>query len=106
MPFTDTYRLWSGIPGQPVDALEDSRRMLTIDRQLLGLFQVFGNGVISGWNVVSSGPLTVSVLPGTGHIAFLAAQTSDAVSVGPLPPNSSNYIYAQAMNDTRYSRNA
>ncbi len=106
MPFTDNYKLWSGTPGNFLDALEDSRRMLTIDRQLLGLFEVFGNGVISGFNVVSSGTLTVSVLPGTAHINFLAVSTTDPVSVGPLVPNSNNYIYAQSLNDTRYTRQA
>ena len=45
MRFTENYRLGSVIAGQPLDPLEDSRRMLTIDSQLLGLFEVFGNGV-------------------------------------------------------------
>jgi hypothetical protein len=104
MRFTEHYRLGSVEPGEPLSALEDSRRFLTIDRQLLGLFQVFGNGVIEGWSISQSGGLTVTVSPGRGHVYFMSASTIDPRVVTDLVPNATNHIYAQAIDLTRFNR--
>jgi len=104
MRFTEHYRLGSVEVGEPLNATEDSRRFLTIDRQLLGLFQVFGNGIVEGWNVSLAGGLSVSVSAGRGHINFMSAVTTEPRTVSGLTPNSTNYIYAQAVDETRYSR--
>lgn len=104
MKFTDHYRLGSVVAGETLDPIEDSRRFLVIDRQLLGLFQVFGNGVVTGWDVSASSGLSVSISPGRGHIFFLSAVTSDVRTVTGLVPNARNYIYAQAIDTTRFDR--
>lgn len=104
MRFTDHYRLGSIEVGEPLNASEDSRRFLTIDRQLLGLFQVFGNGIIEGWDVSLAGGLNVSVAAGRGHINFMSTETTEPRTVSGLTPNTTNYIYAQAVDETRYSR--
>lgn len=104
MRFTENYKLGSFESGEPLSPLEDSRRFLTIDRQLLGLFQVFGNGVISGWDLSSTGGLAVSVTPGRAHVGFLAAQTTVPRLVDELVPNATNYIYAQVIETTRFNR--
>ena len=52
--FTEHFRLTSFEAGEVIDPLDTSRNFLTIDRQLLGMFQVFGNGVIEGWTVTTS----------------------------------------------------
>jgi hypothetical protein len=104
MFYTDKYRLGAVEAGQPLDPLEDSRRFLVIDRQLLGLFQVFSNGVVSGWDVAAGGGLAVAISPGRGHIDFMAASTDDTRTVSSLVPNSVNYIYAQATPNTRFDR--
>ena len=103
MLYTDNYRLSSIEVGKPIVPLEDSRRMLTIDRQLLGLFQVFGNGVIEGWDIVQAGGLNVSATPGTGHVNYMSAATTDPRNIT-LIPNSINYVYAQAIEETRFNR--
>lgn len=103
MRFTQNYSLYSAEVGETIDALEDSRRFLTIDRQLLGLFQIFGNGVIDGWEVVNSGSLNISVNPGGGNIFFMSAYTDTPVSVS-LNRNSTNYIYASLLEETKYNR--
>lgn len=103
MRFTDNFRLYTPEVGEVVNSLEDSRRFLTVDRQLLGLFEVFGNGVIEGWTVSDAGGLSVSVTPGRGHIFFMSAVTVDARSIN-LPANSTVYIYAQANDTTRFNR--
>lgn len=105
MKFTEHFKLSSVEAGEPILPLEDSRRFLTIDRQLLGLFEVFGNGVIEGWNVVSGNGLSVNVTTGRGHVNFMAAATTIARTVPDLLPNSTNYIYAQAIDETKFNRN-
>jgi len=104
MRYTEHYRLSSVEVGEPLNAAEDARRFLTIDRQLLGLFQVFGNGVIEGWDISLAGGLNVSVSAGRGHINFMSALTTEPRTVSGLTPNSTNYIYAQAIDETRYNR--
>ena len=83
--------------------MEDSKRMYTIDRQLLGLFQVFGNGVLSGWEISAAGGLSLSIGPGTGFINYTAGATDSAFTLEGLQPNTTQYIYAEATDQTRYS---
>lgn len=104
MRFTDTYRLGSFVAGEFLDPLEDSRRMLVIDRQLLGLFQVFGNGVVAGWDLSPSGGLAISISPGRGNVSFMSGNTTDVRTVNDLTPNAINYIYVQAIETTRFDR--
>lgn len=104
MFFTDTYKLYAVEAGEPLSALEDSRRFLTVDRQLLGLFQVFGNGAVSGWDVTAAGGLSVSVASGYGNIAFMSSSTDVSTTVTGLVPNADNYVYAQATDTTRFDR--
>lgn len=106
MQFTPNYKLGSVVAGEFLIPIEDSRRFLTIDRQLLGLFQVFGNGVIAGWEVVDGGGLSVSISPGRGHINFTSAESTDVEIVSDLTPNAKNYIYAEITNVTRFDRTA
>lgn len=106
MLFTPNYKLGSVVAGEFLVPIEDSRRFLTIDRQLLGLFQVFGNGVIAGWDVVDGGGLSVSISPGRGHINFTSAESTDVENVSDLTPNAKNYIYAEITDVTRFDRSA
>ncbi len=104
MKYTPTYHLGSVELNQQLIPLEDSRRFLTIDRQLLGLFQIIGNGVLSGWDVIQRTGLTVAVSAGTGNVAFLAGETTEPRTVSGLLPNATNYVYAQPMSQTRFNR--
>lgn len=104
MRFTENYRLGSVLPSEPLNPIEDSRRMQTIDRQLLGMFEIFGNGILNGWELKQSTGLTVSVTPGSGHISYASAVTPNAGSVS-LEPNSTNYVYAKLTEDGKYTRN-
>lgn len=103
MRYTENYRLYTPDSGESILPLEDSRRFLTIDRQLLGLFQIFGNGVIEGWEITKAGGLNVSINPGRGHVFYISAQTRNPATVT-LDPNTTNYIYAAALEETRYNR--
>jgi len=105
MRFTDNYRLGSVVQSEPLNPVEDSRRMQTIDRQLLGVFELFGNGIIEGWDLKASTGLTVSISPGRGHISFASVVTPIAGSVR-LEPNTTNWVYAKQTEDGMYTRNA
>lgn len=104
MKFTDNYRLGSIEVDQILDPLEDSRRFLTIDRQLLGLFQIFGNGIVTGWDVTAGYGLSVGISPGRGNVSFMAGETEDARSVSGLSPNATSYVYAKTTENTRFTR--
>lgn len=104
MKFTEHYRLGSVVAGGTLDPIEDSRRFLVIDRQLLGLYQVFGNGVVTGWDVSNAGGLSVAISPGRGHVFFESAMTPDVRTVTGLVGGATNYIYAQAVDTTRLDR--
>lgn len=103
MRFTENYRLGSVTAGEPLSPLEDSRRMLTIDRQLLGLFEVFGNGIIEGWNLLASSGLTISITPGSGHINFTSAVTTAPVALT-VPAGATSYVWATLSNDGSFTR--
>jgi len=77
--------------------------MQTIDRQLLGMFEIFGNGILNGWELKQSTGLSVSITPGSGHISYASALTTIA-GVVQLEPSSTNYVYAKLTEDGRYTR--
>jgi len=104
MRFTDTYKFGTPVAGEALSALEDSRRFLVIDRQLLGLFQIFGNGVVIGWELNKSGGLSVSISHGRANVSFMSAETTVVRIVANLTPNATNYIYAQVNATTRFDR--
>ena len=103
MRFTENYRLGSVLPSEPLNPIEDSRRMQTIDRQLLGMFEVFGNGIITGWEIKQSTGLSISITPGRGHISYSSAVTPTVGSVV-LEPNATNWVYVKLRMDGQYTR--
>jgi len=85
--------------GDGVNVQREIDRFLVIDKQLYGLYAVFGNGVISGWTVsernnTGSNTIAVDITPGIGIISSLAVQTDSVGEVNDLPPDDTFYIYA------------
>ncbi len=82
----------------------DRQRFLTLDRQILGLFEIIGNGIISGWDLISNddtaAEITVSV--GNGHVDYVAVE-SDGAEILSLDYSSTNYIYANLELDSYYN---
>ena len=78
----------------------EMERFVIIDKQLYGLYSVFGNGVIDGW-VVSTPEtqdatnISVDIGAGSGIINFFASETLYQDSVDSLPPNRTQYILAR-----------
>ncbi len=104
MRFTDQYQFGTGVNGEAYSPLEDSKNFLVIDRQLLGLFQIFGNGIVTGWDLSQSGGLAVSISPGRANVSFMSAETTTVRNVSGLVPNSTNYIFAEINETTRFDR--
>ena len=88
---------------------KEINRFLTIDRQLWGIYNVFGNGVISGWDVFANNftrtnGLSVSISTGSGIIRYMAGETTFPSIVNFLPTNSIVYIYATIQEATARNR--
>jgi hypothetical protein len=74
-------------------------RFVFIDKQIYGLYQVFGDGVISGWDVADNGfstenGLSISISPGMGVIKSIACNTDFPEYIINVPSNSTLEIYA------------
>ena len=78
---------------------KETDRFVLIDKQIYGLYNVFSNGVISGWDIEDSGfseefGITIDISAGIGIINFIAAETDATSGLINLPPNSLFWIYA------------
>jgi hypothetical protein len=84
-------------------------RFVMIDKQLYGLYNVFGNGVIDGWvaednGYSTTGGISVSIGTGIGIIEYMAAETNFPASIDFLPANSSVDVYATIVGSTARTR--
>lgn len=98
MKYTDKYAIpWYEEKDNIAGAIEQ-RRAVTIENQLYAFATIFGNGVISGWDVEGNqNGFQVSITPGKGFIRWLAAETSSTTLLSNLPANRSSddpiYVY-------------
>jgi len=86
---------------QAINVRKEIDRFLIIDRQLFGLYSIFGDGVINGWNIVekprssqSSNPIALTVEPGLGIISLVAVETASPRDILELPANDTFDVYA------------
>lgn len=77
----------------PLNVQREIERFVVIDRQLYGMFSVFGNGVINGWTVTFNA-LQLIISPGVGIINSFAVETQFSDSIANIPPDSTGYVYA------------
>jgi hypothetical protein len=94
----------------PLNIQKEVDRFVMIDKQLYGLYNVFGNGVISDWTVSDNGystlnGISISVSSGIGIINYMAAETSVTGYVNHLQTNSILYVYASYHGSTVRTRN-
>jgi len=93
----------------PLNVQKETDRFLIIDKQLFGLYNIFGNGVVSGWTVAaedttSASGISVSVSEGLGIVNFIAAETTFPDTIGNLPPNATFDVYATFRGSTFVDR--
>lgn len=93
--FTPKYKLGYFQKGDKTSADVESSRWRTVDAQMYALFDVLGNGVISGWefNFADLNSATLSISPGSGHVGHVAVETT-VISDVALSYSTRNYIYA------------
>lgn len=92
---TENFNLVYASEGEILTSLVEENRYLIIDRQLLGIFEVFGNGVVDGWNITAGSGLSIVISPGRAVINLKYVETTTAVSLVNLEPNSTLYVLAQ-----------
>jgi len=93
MKRTSKYQLGYFEEQDYTDSVIEMQRWVTLDVQLYALFNVLGNGVKDGWDLLPSSGLNVTITPGSGHVVFVAVESTESVTLG-LTPNVRNYIYA------------
>lgn len=92
-----------------INVKKEIDRFVVIDKQLYGMYRVFGNGVIDGFTVTDAGfqqnkGISVNISQGTGIISYIAAQNEVPGTVYGLPPNSVVGIYATITGSTYLNR--
>ena len=104
--YTNKFKLGYFEVGDTTDGIIESKRWLTIDQQMSALFEVLGDGVITGWDFVIDDvdQLLLSITPGSGHAGSVAVESVVINSVA-LSENARNYIYAYATTDSYYTKN-
>ena len=105
MKRTKHYRLPYFEEGDVAEPIYDTQRWVVIDHQLYGLFSLFGNGVIEGWDIVLQKGLNAKVSNGSGIIDFVSLRTNKNKAIK-LPPNSKRYLYACLLHDRPYTEGA
>ena len=93
----------------PLNIQKEVDRFVIIDKQLYGLYSVFGNGVLNGWTVSDNGfseskGISVAVSPGQGIIRAIASETRFSGVVNNLPALSQVDIYAILQGSTVRNR--
>lgn len=88
---------------------KEIERFMLIDKQLYGMYLIFGNGVIDGWDVLPNTQsnnlsIAVDISIGNGIISYLACETTVPTTLYDLPANDQFYIYAVIRSGTVIDR--
>ena len=70
MRTTQNYKLGYYETGDQTDPNVDFNRIKTIENQLFGLANIFGNGVISGWGLLAGQNKLVTINTGYGFVKY------------------------------------
>jgi hypothetical protein len=78
MGTSPVYRFWFADPVTDTQTVphEDQKRILAFETQLFQLYSLFGNGVLTGWEIEKGNSNQIRITPGTGHVGFKAAATT------------------------------
>lgn len=93
----------------PTNVQAEIDRFFMIDKQIYGLYSVFGNGVVSGWEVFSNGytaerGISIGVSIGVGIISAICGETTIPEYVDFVPPNSVVKVYATLIGSSARTR--
>jgi hypothetical protein len=104
--YTEKYNFGYFEPGDTTETVGiESYRWRVIDAQMDALFNVLGDGVISGWDFVVNDfdEFVLSITPGSGHISNVAVESTDTETLT-LPANTKSYIYAISSDESFYTK--
>ena len=101
---TNKFQLGYFEEGDRTSPTVEMQRFETLDAQLHAVFDILGNGIIDGWSLVAASGLSVSIAPGSGHVAFVAVESESNATINNLTPNSRNYIYALLTQDSYWNK--
>lgn len=92
-----------------VNVQKEIERFVFIDKQLYGLYNVFGNGVISGWEVYDNGysdsnGISIGISSGMGIINNISCQSTYPKILNNLTPNRTLYVYAALSGNSESSK--
>jgi hypothetical protein len=88
----------------PLNVRKEIERFTLIDRQLYGMSQIFGDGVVSGWEIKETNGLGVQILAGIGLYQGKALESIFPTSIEDLLPDSLLYVYAIPQPTTEQDR--
>lgn len=103
MKRTEKYKFPYFEEGDKTNSVYEVQRWVTIDTQLYGLFSLFGNGIIDGWNIVMPDKLTAKISKGKGIIDFVSVESKNGTSLR-FVPNAISYIYATIVRESYWDR--
>ena len=104
MKRTSKYELGYFEEGDITSSSIEMQRWETLDAQLFALYNIIGNGVLEGWDIIPSSGLSVAVTPGSGNVQFVAVKTTENTILEGLTPNTRNYIYASLVEDSYWNQ--
>jgi len=81
-------------------------RFLTIDKQLYGMYSIFGNGVVTGLQVRKSfdEPNSIEIDPGIAFVNLLSGELKTPYRITNLTPNSLLYLFCTVTGATQKTR--
>jgi len=84
----------------------ETDRFLTIDKQLYGLYSIFGSGVVSGLRArkSASDSTSVEVDPGMAFVNLLSGELRLPQRIDDLPPNRTFYLFCTITGSTQKNR--
>jgi hypothetical protein len=97
-----TYFTYGDDLDDGMNIAKERDRFVFIDKQIYGLYNIFGDGVIDGWSISAnsdSTPFSVGIAPGYGFVQSQYGQTDSVEIISDLPPNSTLYFYVNRNND-------
>jgi len=95
---TENFNLLYAVEGEVVTENIERERFQIIDSQLFGIVNVFGNGVIDGWNTLKGTGLSLVITSGSGFVDYRYLESDFNSTIFNVRPNAIQYIYARKEN--------
>lgn len=99
---TINYKFSAFLDSDLYSALLDYKRFITADNELYSLSDIIGDGIISGWEISSSGFPIISVSAGSGLVEGFYVSTENSQKFE-LEADKNYYVYVKIISDVPLS---